>query len=239
VIGLASSDAAVAAVPASVTVAAGGTSATFTISTTPVAASAAVTISATYDGAARTAVLTVTPPTLSSVSLNPTSVTGGASSIGTVVLSGPAPAGGVAVALSSSDPALAAVPPSVTVAAGATSATFTISTPPCASGTANVSASFGGVSRSVALTVTTASDTIAVQRADYFRTRQVLRVEATSTTSTAALSVYETPSGAFIGTLTPHDGSRYRGEFTWPVNPQNITVRSDRCGLAASNVTVK
>jgi photosystem II stability/assembly factor-like uncharacterized protein len=239
VIGLASTDAAVAVIRASVAVAAGGTSATFTISTNPVNTSAAVTISGTYGGVTRAAVLTVNPPTPSSVNLNPTSVTGGASSIGTVVLSGPAPGRGVAVALSSSDPAIAAVPPSVTVAAGETSATFTISTPPCASGTATISASFGGVSRSVALTVTTTSDTVAIQAADYFRNRQVLRVEATSTTSTAALSVYETPSGAFIGTLTRYDGSRHRGEFTWPVNPQNITVRSDRCGLAASNVTVK
>ena len=38
-----------------------------------------------------------------------------------------------------------------------------------------------------------------------------MRVEATSTTSAAALSIYETWSGAFIGTLMRYDGSRYRG----------------------------
>src|SRR5260370_33628145 len=60
------------------------------------------------------------PPThsLSSLTLNPTSVIGGAqSSTGTVTLSGPAPAGGAQVALSSSNPATANVPSSVTVAA--------------------------------------------------------------------------------------------------------------------------
>ena len=75
--------------------------------------------------------------------------------------------------------------------------------------------------------------------ADFFRKRQMLRVDATSTISTAVLSVYETLSGAFIGTLMRYDGSGYHGEFTWPVNPRNVTVRSNRCGVAASIVTVK
>jgi probable HAF family extracellular repeat protein len=238
-IGLASSDAAVAATPASVTVAAGVTSATFTISTTPVTASTAVTISGTYGGLARSAVLTVTPPTLSSVSLNPTGVSGGASSIGTVTLSGPAPAGGAGIALSSSDAAIAVVPAGVTVPAGATSTMFPVSTSACASGTVTITAASGGASRSAALTVTTTPDTVAIQIADYFRKRQLLRVEATSTTSTAALSVYETSSGAFIGTLTRYNGSRYRGEFTWPLNPRNITVRSTLCGWAATDVALK
>jgi hypothetical protein len=64
---------------------------------------------------------------LSSLSLNPTSVTGGNSSTGTVTLSGPAPTGGAQVALASNNGA-ASVPSSVTVPAGATSATFTVST---------------------------------------------------------------------------------------------------------------
>ena len=59
---------------------------------------------------------------MSSVSLNPTSVTGGASSTGTVTLSSAAPAGGAVVTLGSSNTAAATVPGSVTVAAGATSA---------------------------------------------------------------------------------------------------------------------
>src|SRR5437016_1787077 len=42
-------------------------------------------------------------PTLSSIALNPTSVTGGSSSTGTVTLSGPAPSGGAPVLLSSNN----------------------------------------------------------------------------------------------------------------------------------------
>jgi hypothetical protein len=139
----------------------------------------------------------------------------------------------------SSDPAVATVAPSVTIAAGSTTTTFTLSTPACASGTVTISAAYGGASRSAALTATTTPDIVAIQAADYFRKRQVLRVDATSTISTAVLSVYETLSGAFIGTLTRYDGSGYHGDFTWPLNPRNITVRSSRCGVAASNVTVK
>src|SRR5207302_8131531 len=94
--GLHSSSVLSPSVPASVTVAAGASSATFTVSTSAVTTSTPVTISASYAGVTKTASLTVqpqTPPTLSSLTLNPTSVTGGSPSTGTVTLSGPAPAG--------------------------------------------------------------------------------------------------------------------------------------------------
>jgi hypothetical protein len=96
-------------------------------------------------------------PTLSSLTLNPTSVIGGAqSSTGTVTLSGPAPAGGVQVALSSNNGA-ASVPSSVTVPAGATSATFPVNTTAVATSTpVIISASYGGVTQTASLTVTAA-----------------------------------------------------------------------------------
>src|SRR6266550_3440738 len=156
---LSSSNTAAATVPSSVTVPAGATSATFTVSTSVVNASTAVTISAAYGGVTRTASITVAPAppppaTLSSLTLSPTSVIGGTqSSTGTVTLSGAAPAGGATVALSSSNGA-ARVPSSVTVAAGATSATFTVSTSAvAASTTVTISAAYGGVTRSASLTV--------------------------------------------------------------------------------------
>src|SRR5438046_423442 len=123
VVSLSSNNTTAARVPSSVTVAAGATTASFTVSTSAVSASVAVTISAAFGGTTRTATLTVnpaTPPpvTLSSLTLNPTSVTGGTqSSTGTVTLSRPAPSGGAAVSLSSSNTFTARVPASVTVAA--------------------------------------------------------------------------------------------------------------------------
>lgn len=69
-------------------------------------------------------------PALSKVTVNPTDVVGGTSSTGTVTLTSAAPAGGFQVALTSDNPVAATVPPSVTVAAGSTSASFTITTNP-------------------------------------------------------------------------------------------------------------
>src|SRR6266850_1794199 len=92
-------------------------------------------------------------PTLSSVALNPTSVTGGSSSTGTVTLSAPAPSSGALVSLSSSVSA-ATVPASVTVANGATSANFTVSTSAVTTSTpVTISASYAGATKAASLTV--------------------------------------------------------------------------------------
>jgi hypothetical protein len=162
VVTLSSSNPSVATAPASVTVPAGAFSATFTVSTATVTASTSLTISGTYGGATRSATLTVTPPpsppppaALSAVSVNPTSVTGGTSSQGTVTLTSAAPTGGFAVSLSSSNIAAATVPASVSVAQGATSATFTVSTSSVTTSTpVTITASAGGVTRTATVTVT-------------------------------------------------------------------------------------
>jgi len=154
-----SSSASAATVPASVTVAGGASSANFTVNTSAVTASTPVMITASYAGVTKTAPLTVVPiqatPTLSSLTLNPTSVTGGAqSSTGTVTLSGPALTGGAQVLLSS-DNAAASVPANVTVAAGASSANFTVTTIAVTTSTpVNISASYAGVTKTASLAVT-------------------------------------------------------------------------------------
>jgi hypothetical protein len=65
---------------------------------------------------------------LSSLTVSPTDVVGPDPAIGTVTLSSSAPSGGFTVDLTSDNTAAATVPPSVTVSAGSTSATFTVST---------------------------------------------------------------------------------------------------------------
>ena len=154
---LSSTNPAVAGVPPSVTVAAGVSSTSFSITTFAVASSTPVDIIGSAGGATRTATLTVTPPplpTLSSLMLSPSTVTGGSTSTGTVTLSGPAPAGGALVELASSKPALAAVPPNVTVAAGTSSASFTVSTGTAPSNTsAVISASYNGSAKTATLTI--------------------------------------------------------------------------------------
>ena len=65
---------------------------------------------------------------LSSLSVNPTDVVGPDPATGTVTLTSAALSGGFVVDVSSNNTAAATVPPSVTVPAGSTSATFTVST---------------------------------------------------------------------------------------------------------------
>jgi hypothetical protein len=67
-------------------------------------------------------------PALSTIRVNPKDVVGGDPSTGTATLTATAPAGGFVVSLSSDNTAAATVPASVTVPAGATSATFPITT---------------------------------------------------------------------------------------------------------------
>lgn len=82
----------------------------------------------TGSGTGGTQTAAVVSASLSSVTLNPTDVVGGGSSTGTVVLTSAAPSAGFMVALTSDNTAAATVPASVTVLAGATTATFVVST---------------------------------------------------------------------------------------------------------------
>src|SRR5262249_43199897 len=110
-------------IPASVSVAPGATSATFIINTIPVAAVTTGTVSGTYLGVTRTSgVITVNPPALTSLALNPSALAGGNQSTGTVTLTGNA-AVDLTVTLSSNN-AAATVPPNVIVPAGSRTATF-------------------------------------------------------------------------------------------------------------------
>jgi len=84
-----------------------------------------------------------------------------------------------------------------------------------------------------------AADRITVTRAEYDLAKHVLRLEATSTSATTTLRAFVTASGALIGTLTNNGGGRYSAELSWPVNPQNVTVRSALGGVATAGVTAK
>src|SRR5208282_3343975 len=90
---------------------------------------------------------------ISSVSFNPSAVTGGTSSMGTITLASPAAAGGITVSLSSGDPSVT-VPASVSFAAGMTSQTFTATTVGVVTQTVvRVTATLGASNTSGTLTV--------------------------------------------------------------------------------------
>lgn len=181
-------------------------------------------------------------PVLTTLTLTPNSVTGGAASTGQVTLSAPTSAPGAVISLSSSNTAVTGVPATVTVPAGATSASFSVSTNAVsATATATISATFAGVAKTAALTVASAplGDTVSIQTADYTVSRRRLNVDATSTSSNATLRVYVTSTGELIGTLTNQGHRSYSGQFTRSTNPHNITVRSSLGGVAGRNVVVR
>lgn len=186
------------------------------------------------------------PLSLSSLTLSATSVVGGNSVQGTVRLSAAAPSATV-VNLASSNPA-ATVPASVTVAAGASSAGFTINTTTVsATMSAVISGTFNGVTRSATLTINPvaapppppSTDTVRITRAEFESSKRTLRVEATSTSSNATLQVFVTATGQFLGTLANNGGGQYRAELSVATNPQNITVRSSLGGVATASVVAK
>lgn len=114
-----------AVVPASVTIPAGQSSATFTVTTLGVNANTTARITATA-GNSVTTDLVITPPTSMTMSVSPSTLTAGASATGTVTVNGKAGSSGIAVALTSSATGVGTVTPAtVTIASGASSATFT------------------------------------------------------------------------------------------------------------------
>jgi len=109
--------------------------------------------------------MTVTPPAepppttlLDSIVLDPSTVqTGTLRTFATLFFSALTQAGGAAVTLSSSDTSIATVPPSVTVPASSSTGAFDVSINSSASGSATISATYGGTTRSAVLTVSTQS----------------------------------------------------------------------------------
>ena len=139
-----------AIVPLSVSVSGGSTTATFTVSTKPVNNSTSTSISASFGGVTQTAVLSINPPKLVSVSVSPNKAVGGSAVTGTVTLSSPAPSSGELVYLYCYSSGVT-VPSTVFVAAGGTSANFTVTT---SSVSSNIAVTIYAVLGSVELTTT-------------------------------------------------------------------------------------
>ena len=181
-----SSNLAAASVPASVTVAAGASTATFTVATTLIQTNAIATLSATNNGVTVTTSLTVRGPTPISVTLSPTSVAGGRTSTATITIEAPAPVGGVVVDLSSSI-ADATVPANVTIPAGAVKAAVTVTTQAVAANvSAAIRATLNGVTRSGTLVIA----------APVIRTVTFTPASVTGGLSTPGMVTLQTPAPA-------------------------------------------
>ena len=153
-----SSDPSTATVPLRASVRRGETSAIFDITTRSVTSATTATISGSYGELTQHDTLTVIPPTaihLLSINLNPPGVIGGLPSIGTVTVDTPAPVGGIVVSLACKQKKLVTLPDRVVVPGGSTAASFTIATQSVRrTDTADIRASFAGVTRTATLTLT-------------------------------------------------------------------------------------
>ena len=257
-VALSSSNPALANVPATVTVAPGDFTTVVNVATGQVTANTVVVISASLNGTTLQAQLTLTPQQPpDSVTLDRTTAIGTEGASGTVRLASAATSD-TYLFLSSSNPAVASVPDIVQVPQSAFAGGFLVNTSPVNTATTvTISVSGAGVTRSTTLTVmpsgvstptstptitatptptATTSDTVTITRAEYSSGSRELRIEATGTNSSAVLRVYVTSTNVLIGTLSNSGGGRYGGRFTWPSNPQNVTVRSSLGGSASSNV---
>jgi hypothetical protein len=123
------------------------------------AAPRSVTLTANYGGVLRRLTIIVAPQnavTLTSFTINPARVIGGNQSSGTIVLSGPAPFGGAAVAVSAKRRNMVTVPAIVLIPEGATTATFAIATDPIHGNrdrSVEIDATYNGITQSATLTI--------------------------------------------------------------------------------------
>lgn len=145
-----------AAVPVPATISMPGNTAwtQFQVQAGQVTAPTPVTLTATLNSNSASAQFTVQPPSLQSLTISPSTISGGAQPQGIVMLNGQAPAGGAVVALTSNSPSVTP-PPSVLVEAGSFSASFPIPTNAVTANTAaTITASYAGGSAQAQVTLT-------------------------------------------------------------------------------------
>ena len=171
------------------------------------------------------ATLTVNPgaappppaPTLASLTVSPSKVTGGTPVTGTVTLPSAAPAGGTVVTLSTNLPLAAKTPASVTVPAGAKSATFTITTFPVDTTTVEVFAGNGATSLDAPLGITVAPGVPS--------TGQVVTVTATGR---SGVSIMSDPAGLSVPVGTSA-GAQFNGPVTLSATDGRDVIWSGAC----------
>ena len=146
IINLSSSNPAAAPVPASVNMPGNTAWMQFQLQAGQVTSATPVTLTATLNSGQATVQFNVQPPSLKSISLTPSTISGGAQGGAIVMLNGQAPAGGAVVDLSSDSPS--AMPPALaTIPAGSYSVTVPIPTNAVAANTlANITAGWNGAS---------------------------------------------------------------------------------------------
>lgn len=241
-VGLTSSNAAVV-VPASVIVLAGASTASFTATVSAVTITQSAALTASANGVSKTFAIQLNPvqATLSSISCTNLSMTGAGTDSCVVTLSGPATGSGFVVNLSSNNSAVT-VPASITVPANASNGAFSaaISAVNTAQ-TATLTASAGGVSRTFAIQLVTATPTLNINATTISFGNVTLNTTATqsitlSSAGTAAVTVNS-------ATLTGAGFSLSGMSFPTTLNPGqnavlNVAFTPATSGTASGTLTL-
>jgi hypothetical protein len=259
VVGLGSTNPSVASPPASLTIPAGATSGTFTITTQPVTTDTTVSFSATLNGQTITSfsplLLVQPPPSLASLTTNPSTVVpnlfGDTPYPAIVTIAEPVPTqdtNGVVIALSSSNTQVATAPATVTIPASTCNSTgctmnsragFDVTiiakSPP---GTVTISATLGSQTVTTQMTLL---DSVAATSPypTWSKGTHLLSVSAITNDPSDTLQVFVSGTTTLIGTLTNLGGGQYQGQLKWPTNPGYIDLRSSNGGFNYAFVTEK
>jgi hypothetical protein len=244
VVTLASSKPAALAVPATVTVPQGSKlSGPFVLGQPNVDVPTPVTLSASFNGTTLTQMLTVNPAvpltlaSLQAVVTNP----GNAQLLLSLNREN---ATAETILLASSNPAVAPVPASFTIPALTQVGDFRFSSlnvplaPVGVDTPVTFSATFGGVTAAQTITVPRTVDTVKITKAELVVKTLSLKVEATSTTPTATLTLFNAFSGQLIGIMTNLGAGKFSFEGT--VSPvQTLLLTSTLHGNATGDVAQK
>jgi hypothetical protein len=245
---LSSSDPAALPVPSTVTVAQGYyLSGPFLVGPANVDAPTPVTLSASFKGVTQSVPFTAVPATPLALA----GLTADVLPANTIRLlinmsrTNTAPA---TILLASSNPAVAGVPASFTIPALSAPgdyrfASFTTTYKPVGADTpVTFSALFNGASVNATVMIPKTVDTVAISRAELTVKTSQLRVEATSNTPGAVLTVYNAATGQPIGTMTDSGPSGGAEKYTFQGTAAPVTkvlLKSSLNGVATATVSQK
>jgi hypothetical protein len=170
-------------------------------------------------------------PTLSSFTVDPNSVAGGTPSTGTVTLPDPAPPEGSVVTLASEAPSVASVPSSITIPAGATSGSFTIST--FASSTTRV-----GLSATHVDTTLFSSITVGPVALSTLSVSPTSVVAGSSSTGTVTLNAAAPSGGAAVSLSASSSSTTVPASVTVPPGATSANFSISTSPVAASTTSV-
>jgi hypothetical protein len=244
VVTLTSSNPTALSIPANITVPQGSRlSGPFVLGLPNVDGPTAVTLSASFNGTTLTQALTVNPAVpLTLASLQASATTAANTTL--LISLNRENASPETIVLGSSNPAVAPVPASFTIPALTQVGDFRFSSlvvpfqPVGVDTPVTFSATFAGVTQTTIVTVPKTVDKVQITKAELIVKTNSLRVEATSTSPTAVLTLYNAATGQLIGTMTGGGGAKYTFQGTVaPVTTVRLT--SSLSGTATGAVVQK